>query len=174
MEKNEDNSKLLGGAKLVQYEIDMLIYSFISIRNAKQNRNENLKKMSIESFVTHTRNLIDFLFDKGRKDCIYSESYVEDNREWKRARGNLEGFLNDVREDAHKYLAHITYTRINKLDWELSKILKELSRQLLLFIRHLAEERKNWFDISGVAALANSEADIVDGTWSSEGTWRSI
>lgn len=172
MEESGDNSKLLGGAKLVQYEINMLIYSFICIGNAKQNRNENLKKMAIESFVAHTRNLIDFLFDKGQKDCIYSTSYVEDNKDWKGARGNLEGFLNDVRSDAHKYLAHITYTRINKLDWEFSKILKELSRQFLLFIRHLAEERKNWFDISGLAALANREGEIVDGTWSIEGTWR--
>ncbi len=162
-----NDEKLREGVKTLQYEIRHLHYAFRMIFKAKDDI--YLKNIFIESFLIHWRNLIDFLYksSKNKDDDILSIDYVNDVKRWEEKRGKKTRYLIEEHNDVNKYLAHITYKRIEALkQWEFSQMLEELIRKFRMFVEHVSEERKKWFDLTSLEELKIRDFEIVDGTYS--------
>lgn len=92
----------------------------------------------VESFAAHSRVLIEFLYPSSgvHKDTILAQHFFTPNKKWKEIRPKQPQLLNDTRNMANNYLAHLTYTRSEgKLpkNWHFVKIAKEIGRILKLF-----------------------------------------
>lgn len=98
----------------------------------------------IESFVIHSRNLMDFFYrDSGDKDDVYASLYFEDMSRWAVIRPVDEtGLLDKIRKRANKEVTHLTFARLDikesEKGWD--KIAEQyfslISRTLELFIRN--------------------------------------
>lgn len=86
----------------------------------------------VESFVQHTRNLIEFFYPPGNvhSDTIIATHFFSEKTQWKK---DIPKWLDDVRIKANKLLAHLTYDRVTEYKddkgWEYDKII-EISEHL--------------------------------------------
>jgi hypothetical protein len=102
----------------------------------------------LESFLTHMRNLIDFLYAKNhgaKNDWILAEDYFYDKEEeWRQKRGDITALLSESRKRADKELAHLSYDRLKLTEknkkWDFIKIATELDNGLKTFAMFVSEE----------------------------------
>jgi hypothetical protein len=95
----------------------------------------------VESFVQHTRNLIEFFYpqDNVHSDTIIAKDFFPDQAKWKET---IPKELDEERADAHKFLAHLTYDRLkNKKNWDFTKISKCLNSVLDKFLKEVPQDR---------------------------------
>lgn len=95
----------------VLYEISMLHYSFGQLQSKPDNRNKS--NVLIESFILHSRNLIDFFLmnKKIKKDDVIALEYKTKHTVWIELVQNHRAFLNKMKRRADKELAHLTLQR---------------------------------------------------------------
>ena len=93
------------------YEIWMLCEMADRLIN-RQYQDDVTKNAYVESFVVHSRNLLDFLYDKGTKDDDAIASDFEETTPWNPP--PMDTILNTwYPTRMHKHLAHLTFTRLN-------------------------------------------------------------
>lgn len=102
----------------------------------------------LESFLTHMRNLIDFLYLKGHEannDWILAEDYFcGEEDEWRKERGDMSRLLEESKVRAAQELAHLSYARLKRTgenkNWSFLSIAAELDSGLKTFTRLVSEE----------------------------------
>ncbi len=110
------------------------------------------KNVYIESFVLHSRTLIEFLTNekKKKKDDILAIDYNTITGSWKIALDENDKLIKDIKERADKELAHLTLKRKSgqsdeKL-WDYEIIRNLLNEVISLFINDLDKyyDKENW------------------------------
>jgi hypothetical protein len=123
-------------SKHLEYELRMLVHS---ASKCEQTPAAADSRVYLESFLLHARNLIAFLYDRessnSTHDDVLAEHFCPDAAAW-RAAMRPSAVLEETKVRAHKYLAHITYTREVPQGWEVQAIARELSASLEVFLRH--------------------------------------
>ena len=148
---NRDNhslSELKEASFHLNYEINMLFISRVELSNAKNNvlgaiKNAYLLNAILESFLIHTRNLIDFFYIDSplrRGDDVVAEHFIEN---WKIQRPLVTALLNDTKSRANKHLAHLTYERrsFEPPTWAFEEIERDLNNVLSNFFEYASEEK---------------------------------
>jgi len=151
-------------AKLVQYEIDMLLFTYSKLGIVDQLEHN----VYLESFLIHVRNLIEFLVNERRhQDDVMLEDFLNDNSKIQIINKLVKSFFNKTEMDRiHKMLAHISYERINlKGKWNVGDYFQTIYRALNEFVESLSISNKAWFNL-GSYNFRGKRAEIIDGSWS--------
>jgi hypothetical protein len=128
----------------------------------------------LESFVIHTRNLIEFFYGKIKKgDEILAEQFVPT---WPTVRTKQTALLEDAQNRAHVHIAHLTYKRLEVINednpWPVSNIAQELSAVYEKFHMHLPKGIAESYNLqtasANVAITSSGTSSYVTSTWSSE------
>jgi len=145
MANKEPTTELLKRAleQLNTYELPML-RSLANILAIDQGRGV-ISNALLESFLIHVRLIIEFLYKDGPyKDNVLAGQYFKSYDEWKAIRPSKTKLLEDTQNDAHKYLAHLTFTRLEgKKTWAYLAILKDIEVVLKAFSDNLPKEFDN-------------------------------
>lgn len=94
----------------------------------------------VESFVQHTRNLIEFFYpqDGVHSDTIIAKDFFINPNRWEES---IPPWLDNERRDTHLFLAHLTYDRIgNKKKWDYPKISEYINGVFNKFIREASQD----------------------------------
>jgi len=123
--------------KALNYERRMLRATAMALASGII-ENQLVLNTFIESFLIHARLLIEFLYEPRKKDDDIRPGDWLDPHEWRKIRGKKSKLLTKTYEDAHKYLAHLTGTRLNqKRTWDCPAILREIETLLDKFFQQL-------------------------------------
>ncbi|MCS7216877.1 MAG: hypothetical protein NZ924_04280 [Candidatus Bipolaricaulota bacterium] len=113
--------------KHVEYEWAMLCYAF-GVLSALRHEPSGCKMMRnayLECFLLHFRNLYEFLFEpRKKKDDLRASDWIPD---WltivesePKLRDIKESLKTKYYDECHKRLAHLTRTRTDEYEWEIS------------------------------------------------------
>jgi hypothetical protein len=96
----------------------------------------------LESFVTHVRNSIDFLYaDNPKPDDVIAEDFFGAPEQWKQHRPALSQALLQAKRRAGKEVAHLTYARLavapEAKPWPFMQIAREVADLIKLFVEHV-------------------------------------
>jgi hypothetical protein len=121
-QKKRTDEKLRKASDAVYYEMWMFNEMVKSLLTQPPQPGNPQYNALVESFVQHTRNLIEFFYPPSNvhSDTIIVTHFFSDQNKWKK---DIPDWLDDVKTRAHKLLAHLTYDRI-KYDkgWEYNEI----------------------------------------------------
>jgi len=124
--------------RALEYERNMLRNTAMALASGII-ENHLILNTFVESFLIHARLLIGFLYGPYNKDDLRPEDWLAPE-EWSRMRGDKSDLLQETYNDAHKYLAHLTATRLNrKKIWKCPEILREIETLLDKFFKQLQE-----------------------------------
>lgn len=130
--------------KKIIYEFEMLEYCYEKLSKSRS-KNGGMQNLFIEGFLLHARILKGFFVDKKRKDDVSATDFV-DSQKWMEVKSKLCYYLEENRERLNKYLAHLSYSRLqNDKQWEYKKIYDELVEAWKKFYNLLPEEYKELF-----------------------------
>ena len=140
MTKKRTTKELKGGLQQLTYEFNML-NSLAYILAFDRNAQGVIHNALLESFLIHARTLIDFFYD----ECPYPDDIIAAHflakEKWESIRLEKSQLLGNVVKNANKYLAHITYTRLQgKISWPYMKIANEIEAIKNIFWKHLPKE----------------------------------
>jgi len=137
----------------LHYEIDMLNKIAGSL-NRRKRRKGFIWDALVESFVVHTRILIEFFYPPEKirypieknltnaVDTIIAPDFFLDESKWKEC---LPDWLKDVRDRAHKLLAHLSYSRVFKYEndkgWDYLRIKGHLNEFFIKFRKDVPQDR---------------------------------
>jgi hypothetical protein len=97
-----------------------------------------LQNALVESFLIHTRLLIEFLYkedEERRSDDIRPEDWLGPGK-WNIS--EKSALLEQTKKDADKYLVHLTSTRLGgKKKWSIQDIARDIDKALDVFDRDL-------------------------------------
>lgn len=134
---NIQDKKLMLGE--LRYELEMFNKTsehFIELPKRQENNkqeDETERRAYLESFLLHTRNIVDFLEDfKNADDIRCSDFGIE--------KVSISLPQNNTKMEINKYLMHITKQRIKKQSpelWQYGEIKNEIHRHLKNFIKQL-------------------------------------
>ena len=101
----------------------------------------------LESFLLHTRVLLEFFYkDRPRDGDVLASHFVE---HWKVLRSPEPRYLLDHKHQLDKALAHLTLARVDydrqQKKWNVTAIQEEVNGLIALFKLKLTEERRGWF-----------------------------
>lgn len=142
MKESPTVEQLKGALKnLKNYELWML-YSLANILAVDYKGTGVIHNALLESFLVHARILIEFFFkDEEYKDTVRASHYIESGNSWKNIRPQKTKLIDETEKNAHKYLAHITYTRLkDKKEWPFIEITNEIDSVMKVFMENLPEE----------------------------------
>lgn len=107
----------------------------------------------VESFLMHTRNLVDFLENKTNKNDARCSDFGIKEQQIKLPAGNTKREIN-------KYLAHMTKQRIEKKipDWKFNEIRNEINQKIQIFLFQLPPAFKDRLFASDFSALFQNDA----------------
>jgi len=125
----------------LDYEIAMFRNTAFVIHH--ELRNETfLANVFIESFVLHTRNLINFFFGGENGDDVIASQFVSPPEQWRNSRGKMPKILSDVKFRAGKHLAHLTWTRTQiqakEREWEITEIARAMEEVIDAFEKEVS------------------------------------
>ena len=136
--------------RVICYEIKMFRWSANWVaENVPPSQKPSQKYNAIvESFVMHTRTLIDFFYNDPRSDDVVARHYVA---AWEPPHKTTH--LSEAIEKANKQLAHITYSRVDdtryadpdKKPWNFEKISSDLEKTITLFFNSLPKDYRDLF-----------------------------
>ena len=139
MPKKRTKQELINASEHVCYEIWMLdqvgralAYGLTGI--------EPLHNALINSFAIHARNLIDFLYKakaEVKSDMIIAEHYFSDPEKWKTIRSEKTNDLKHAKIRCDKQVAHLTYTRQRKENWNFAAIAREIFALISVFLDNI-------------------------------------
>lgn len=142
--------ELVDASEHIRYEFEMLLSTAIELFDLSTPRIQYEINKNNESFIAHTRNMIDFLYidssDKRiRSTDIVAFYYTKDLAQWIAKRGDMPDLLNKAKYRADKELAHITTERKAGISedkiWDKEAITDKLFTDFKLFLS-LADEDK--------------------------------
>jgi len=131
------------------YEVTMLFFvqDFVS-RKFSARLEQGLLNMVTESFATHVRNLVRFLYTEPSKawpDDVIAYDFFDDPSTWSSARPALSPTLEAAWERADKEIAHLTTKRIAggppRKAWQVTALIAELRPLLRLFVANASPKR---------------------------------
>jgi|GEM_PF-2317965 len=110
------------------------------------NLQEPCDRAVLESFVIHTRNLLDFLYKGEGKNYIAAEHFINADV-WRAQRPKQTRLLRDAYKRANNDVAHLTYTRLenSKSDnpWPIPEITKEILEAYAVFEKLVQPKHPN-------------------------------
>jgi hypothetical protein len=120
----------------------------------------------VESFVQHMRNLIGFFYPSSNvyEDTIIAADFFPDPNQWNK---KISKWLDKERKDAHKFLAHLTYSRIgSKKRWDYPKISKHMNAVFDKFYERVPQYRigKKLKDYKGPSSNSDTLVDTTAST----------
>lgn len=101
------------------------------------------------------RNIINFLYQHGKRDDVTARDFVIDPNKWEEQRGKLKDFkllklLNDAKTRADKEIAHLTWKRIDgappEKEWPFYEIAQAIKEKLKIFAEN-ADKNKLHEDV---------------------------
>ncbi|MBW8001017.1 MAG: hypothetical protein FVQ80_03235 [Planctomycetes bacterium] len=137
--ENRTVEELKGALEHLEYEVWML-WSLANILAADDQGKSVIHNALLESFLIHTRILIEFLYkDEPYKDNVRASQYFTPDSSWESIRPPKTKLLNKTEGDTHKYLAHFTHTRSQKEKprWSYIKIANDIKAVLQVFRENL-------------------------------------
>ncbi len=127
--------------QLNNYEVWML-WSLANILASDNQGKGVIHNALVESFLLHARILIEFLYkNKPYKDTVRASQYFTSDSPWKSIRPQKTELLEKTEKDAHKHLAHLTYTRLQKKKrWPYIEIANDIQAVLQVFRENLPND----------------------------------
>ena len=125
----------------LKYEVWML-WSLANILAANNKGKCVIHNSLVESFLLHARILIEFLYkNQPYKDTVRASQYFTSDSPWKSIRPQKTELLEKTEKDAHKHLAHLTYTRLQgKMEWPYIEIANDIKEVLQVFYEILPDD----------------------------------
>ncbi len=145
MSKAETENRTVEELKKALVALDYEVWMLWSLANILATDNQGkgvIHNALVESFLIHARILIEFLYKNGPyKDTVRASQYFTSDSHWKSMRPKKTDLLEETEKDAHKYLAHLTYTRSQgKRKWPSIKIATDIKTILKFFIEKLPDD----------------------------------
>lgn len=139
--------ELRQASKDVLYELEMFQNSvrLLQTGNYTPYNNITVYNALLESFVIHTRNLIDFFYppQHTKKDDIAAWHFYDDPKWWSLNCPIMSPQLEEARSRANKQAAHLTYTRANLKGnrWMWDEINHKVAPLARLFLSTVSPDR---------------------------------
>jgi len=139
--ENQTVEELKNALESLKYEVWML-WSLANILATDNQDKGVIHNALLESFLIHARILIEFLYkNQPYKDTVRASQYFTSDSPWKSIRPPKTELLEKTEKDAHKYLAHLTYTRLQrKRKWPYIKIANDIKAVLQVFYENLPDD----------------------------------
>lgn len=139
--ENRTVQELKNALVALKYEVWML-WSLANILAIDNQGKGVIHNALLESFLIHARILIEFLYkNKPYKDTVRASQYFTSDSPWKSIRPQKTELLKTTETDAHKQLAHLTYTRLQgKREWPYIKIANDIEAVLQVFYENLPDD----------------------------------
>ena len=139
--ENRTVEELKNALESLKYEVWML-WSLANILASDNQDKGVIHNALLESFLIHARILIEFLYkNKPYKDTVRASQYFTSDSPWKSIRPQKTELLKKTEKDAHKQLAHLTYTRLQgKREWPYIKIANDIKAVLQVFYENLPDD----------------------------------
>jgi hypothetical protein len=139
--ENRTVEELKAVLERLKYEVWML-WSLANILATDNQGKGVIHNALLESFLIHARILIEFLYkNEPYEDTVRADQYFTSDRPWKSIRPPKTELLEETVKDAHKQLAHLTYTRLQrKTQWPYIKIANDIKAVLQVFRENLPDD----------------------------------
>ena len=139
--ENRTVEELKGALEHLKYEVWML-WSLAHILAADNQGQGVIHNALLESFLIHARILTEFLYrNKPLQDTILASQYFPSANNWESIRPPKTELLKETEKDAHKQLAHLTYTRLQgKTQWPYIKTANDIEAVLQVFRENLPDD----------------------------------
>jgi hypothetical protein len=127
--------------RFLHYEREMFYATATDLSSQKPGKEkypQHVVNALVESFVIHTRVLIEFFYpsESVHSDTILARHFFSPNKNWTRHCPKKSKLVRDTKERADNLLAHLTYTRsegkLNK-KWPVAEIVREIGATLKIF-----------------------------------------
>jgi len=130
--------------------LDYEIYMFREVCNRFKKNKDNdrfLKNSLVELLALHTRVLVDFFYNNGRKDDIIAQDFFS-NMDWNTKRPQITDILDKAKNKADKQLVHLTKERIRLIknrenSWKVSEIERDMNLVIEIFEECFKKEDYN-------------------------------
>ena len=134
--RQHSQSELQQAYEHIRYEVEMLISTANLLASGSPGEGP-ARNATLESFVIHTRNMLDFLYgDNSRKSDMTAVDFVAAGI-WHRERPIKSKLLCKAHQRAHKEIAHLTYNRLGitpeAKQWPFVEIAREVERAFGIF-----------------------------------------
>jgi len=134
-------------APKIKYEWNMLQYCHSRISDEWTNADLSKRNLLLEDFLLHARVLRDFFVGRPRQDDASAAHFFENAAVWESIAVNFCAYLRQHKQRLDKYLAHLTYSRLNEdKNWDVNIIYNELVQARQQFYSLLPQVRQEWFD----------------------------
>jgi hypothetical protein len=141
-------------SKALAYEVEVfittadLLQDLSLVARVKGRKWQWLQNPLLESFLIHTRILMDFLYpdDSPDEDDIIANDFFDDWQAWNPMPSDESKEVMKARKwRINKQLAHLTYTRLGvsqkDKEWVVEYVTEEIFRTLEVFVRKAPDER---------------------------------
>ena len=138
------DEELKRSSKHLLYEVGMLMDLAHQLVSGKLEKGSTLHNASVEAFVIHVRNVMDFLYPPKslKPDDVVAEDFLLG---WESIRPDITATLDRARQRAGKEIAHLTYARLavtpETKPWPLVEITRDISSALHPFLQNVPKEK---------------------------------
>jgi hypothetical protein len=133
-------------APKIVYELDMFAYCYRRIEQEWPTADRGLKNLLLENFLLHARVLRGFLVDTPHQDDVSARHFFDDPDTWTTVSVGLCPYLVHHRDRLNKYVAHLTYSRLDEdKNWDPNIVCAEVMLAWRRFFSMLPIERQGWF-----------------------------
>jgi hypothetical protein len=137
------------------YEVEMLYFTAVSIKYYIIAGSQRELNMSLECFLSHGRNLLEFFYYKPADNYARATHFIESDK-WQQVKPEKTKNITELERRASPEVAHLTFDRISgtppeKL-WDCSNCFYDLLEVTKKFINLLP----NQFHGSGIIDLKNN------------------
>ncbi|MCD4752722.1 MAG: hypothetical protein K8R40_06605 [Anaerolineaceae bacterium] len=138
--EQRSKEQLQEASEEVYYEISMFVRLMNLLASGKYKDMNVINNALVESFLIHTRLLIEFLY-KVRScydDDIFAIHFYSSPTEWKEGIGNKSKYLNNLKKQIDKRVAHLTNIRNINETWNYPRIRDEIIPVFDKFIKNIS------------------------------------
>jgi hypothetical protein len=148
MRPKRDAETLRAVSEHLQYEYWMF-YSLAARIAAGGEGDRVVRNAMLESFVIHTRVLIEFLYsDTAWHDTAVAADFFAEPADWLAVRPTMSETLEDARRRVGKDAVHLTYTRLAQTPvtkrWPVAEIADEIGRAMTAFRHNVPAGTLSW------------------------------
>jgi hypothetical protein len=148
--------------KHLGYEIDMFFRSGKLLSETDFSETDDtavtLRNALVESFATHLRNLVYFLYPKQTDlDEVISNWFFNNDdavKNWQSKRGSITTKLKTARRQANGWISHLTTSRVTNNNWLVPELMQEMRDILKIFADNASDAK---LDVS-VKKLINNDS----------------